>query len=246
MPPQTIYDYVRDGNADMVQSLLQDTNRIQGVDLNKLLTFAVNNGQEKVVMTLLDDLRVDPSYENNWTIKMASMFGMVDVVKRLLEDSRVDPRVDNNDPILNAFQCNQPEVAEVLLNDPRVDPSVITSNNGRFLMALRMLYSDRDEKPYTQIIDIFKRVAMESKLKLARKVKALLDNGESSQILARLKREGIPSVFKFSFIDATCKYTGSDEKIERLVVQIIEYVTSIHNQSANHTSKHKYNDTMGY
>lgn len=231
---------IKNGNVAIVKEMLKEPLVNPGANDNKALTTAVSLGNIELVMVLLGDPRVDPSAQQNWTLRIASMFGFVDILKKLLRDPRVDPSDNNNEAIMFAFQANQPEVANVLLQDPRVDPSVITSNHSKFTMALRSMSPPRD------VVDVFKRVAVGDKVELARHVKQLLDDGVNPQsVFDEIKKQGIPSTLKFSFIDKYGQYNGSDEKIENVVKQIIEYVVTI-NTPPTRVIRRKMNDTMGF
>lgn len=113
-----------EGNAEVVERLLQDPRIDPGVRDNYAIRKASKKGNVDVVRVLLQDPRVDPSADISYTIREASRGGHFETVKLLLENGRARPEALNNFPLKIAVLRGHDEVVKLLLTDPRVDPTV--------------------------------------------------------------------------------------------------------------------------
>lgn len=102
-----------------------------GVDVNKALRKASQNGHLDVVNLLLADSRVNPSADCGCgfrglrgvccAIGLASQNGHLDVVKLLLADPRVSAGIDG--ALGEASRNGHLDIVKLLLADPRINPS---------------------------------------------------------------------------------------------------------------------------
>eukprot|EP01119_Soliformovum_irregulare_P020977 TRINITY_DN6871_c0_g1_i1.p1 TRINITY_DN6871_c0_g1~~TRINITY_DN6871_c0_g1_i1.p1 ORF type:complete len:243 (+),score=47.17 TRINITY_DN6871_c0_g1_i1:55-783(+) len=143
----------KEGNADCVQSLLNDPRVSLSTRDNKPLRSACKHGWEKIVHLLLDrqdsiatiannkvfdlkdiehpniirmlvkDPRFDPSINQDFLIGLAAKKGDVELITLLLQDPRVDPSNRANLALRLACSQGHLEIVKLLLADPRVDPT---------------------------------------------------------------------------------------------------------------------------
>ncbi|KAI9335527.1 ankyrin repeat-containing domain protein [Obelidium mucronatum] len=122
-----IYEACRNGQADIVQYLLQhpEFHIDPSTSNNRCLRTAVKQGRTAIVQHLSSHSKVDVSARNQEAIVCAaSHFNGAGIVGILLKDPRCDPSVNGNQALRDACQRGNLETVKLLLGHPKVDPSV--------------------------------------------------------------------------------------------------------------------------
>lgn len=139
-----LYNAAFAGNTGIVQLILSSPN-LSGLNCNRALVDAADQGHAETVLALLADPRVDPaaSAYNAW--RHAIYGNHLPVTERMLADGRINPSVLNNIAIQTCIHRGQiyREMFQLLLRDPR-----LTSEDLR--IALRAALWEKDGGSYVQ------------------------------------------------------------------------------------------------
>jgi len=110
------------GQANIVDFLLEKENVDPRALDNFALCVAVENGHAEVARSLLADPRVNPAARNNFPIKAAASMGFSEVVDELLNTRRVNPDSEDQKALMEALKSSSSAVVQSLLNSPLVQP----------------------------------------------------------------------------------------------------------------------------